>query len=155
MPLFNLESLGIVVHVKYCGSCHNSVWHEPQYLTTQAQRVAYLAMNKKISENLVTLVTLIWFLPSVYYHIFKRAITCKSLVTLTTFIWFLPSVCHHVTFKMAIHCKRLVTLAALIWPLPSVCPHMIFKSITYQEILVTLAALICFPPECVLRWVLR
>ena len=42
---------GILVHVKGSYDMSHNTWHEPQYLITRAQRVAYLAKNQKICDK--------------------------------------------------------------------------------------------------------
>ena len=66
------------------------------------------------------------------YMVYELGIMCESLVTLVTLVWFLPIVSSNVAYKIAISYESLVTLTALIWFLPCVHPHMVFPHIGYN-----------------------
>ena len=75
----------------------------------------------------------------------------ESLITLVTLLWFLPSVCYLVSYKCTIRNKSIFTLVALIWFLPCVCPLMFYRNTFLWENLITKVALkpfllrVCFP----------
>ena len=64
-----------------------------------------------LQNSLVTLVALIWLLPSLSSHIHINEI-------------FLPNVCFKVPYKLNIQQYSLVTLVTLVWFLPSMSPNI-------------------------------
>ena len=51
----------------------------------------------------------------------------KSFLTLSALIWFLPSVSYHVLSKTSLLWKWFLTMGALIWFFPCMSHHMIIK----------------------------
>ena len=107
-------------------------------------------------ESLVTLATLIWFLPSMCPQMScKITIRWESLITVATLIWFVPSMHLKMFCNITILWESLVTMSALICFFP-MCPQMCCKITLMWEILVTLATLMeFFSHFSVRRWLVR
>ena len=83
---------------------------------------------------------------------FEITVSRESLITLIALIWFLPSMSSHMSYKDIIFCESLITLVAVVWLISTVCSQISYKDIILCESLITLVAMewFIFSPVCVL-----
>ena len=98
--------------------------------------------NTFISELLVTLVAVVWFIISVFFHmILQIAFSFELLVTLVTIIWLFISVCRQMFLQIAFIFELLIAFFTAVWFFISVCrlmPHQIvfiFRLVANNELL--------------------
>ena len=77
-----------------------------------------------LQEICITLIALIWFLPSVYHQIwFKTIFWQKGFNALAVFIWFLLSMCQQILVKDPIFLKTASTHWLQLYGFSPVCIH--------------------------------
>ena len=116
--------------------------------------------------SLVTLVTLIWFLPSMSPHIhvnemfFPHYASSYDLLNYLSLwnpchialIWFLPRMYFEMFCKITIPWQRLVTLTAILCFFIQNVFQISWKSQFVENTLEDWLHLYAFSPECVLKW---